>query len=241
MKIALVDDDLAQTQLLSKLISAELLSLHDMAHRLFVFHSGEEFLKSWKTGEYDLIVLDIFMNQLTGVDVARRIRETDENVRLAFCTSSNEFASESYEVNAQYYLQKPVTADSVHNLFKRLNLEVIALTQTVKLPDSHAVILRKILYTEYTNHIVTIYIKGEMPYRLRTSQADMEEILIPFGYFFSPVRGMIVNFHEVEKLAEDGFVLHDGTNIPVARRKYKEAKELYTKFRFNQMRKEVHR
>lgn len=241
MKIALVDDDPSQLELLSELISDELLSLHDVTHRLYTFRSGEEFLKTWRSGEYDLIILDIYMGDLTGVDVARRIRETDESVRLAFCTSSNEYASESYEVNAQYYLQKPATAASIASLFRRLNLEIMVLTQTVKLPDDHSVILRKILYTEYINHTVTIYMKGLAPYRLRISQADMEALLLPFGYFFSPTRGMIINFHEVDRLTDDSFFLHDGTPIPVSRRKYKEAKELYTKFRFNQMRKEVQR
>ena len=40
------------------------------------------------------------MGDLTGVDVARKIRETDHNVRLVFCTTSNDFANESYEVAA---------------------------------------------------------------------------------------------------------------------------------------------
>ena len=38
--------------------------------------------------------------ELTGIDVARLIREKDKEVKLVFCTSSNEFAGESYEVNA---------------------------------------------------------------------------------------------------------------------------------------------
>ena len=64
------------------------------------FSSGEEFFSRFTAGLYDLVVLDIFMGDLTGVDVARKIRETEHNVRLVFCTTSNDFASESYEVAA---------------------------------------------------------------------------------------------------------------------------------------------
>lgn len=50
------------------------------------------------------------MDKLTGVDVARKIRERDSNVKIVFSTTSNEFASESYEVNACYYLRKSIWA-----------------------------------------------------------------------------------------------------------------------------------
>ncbi|MCI9077912.1 MAG: hypothetical protein HFH68_03160 [Lachnospiraceae bacterium] len=38
--------------------------------------------------------------------IARQIRETDANIQLVFCTSSNGFASESYKAGAQYYILK---------------------------------------------------------------------------------------------------------------------------------------
>lgn len=239
MRVALVDDDKEQIEYLAELVSTELSSIGDTEHKITTYSSGEVFLNEWNEEEFDLIVLDIFMESLTGIDVARRIRETDENVRIAFCTSSNEFASESYEVNAAYYLQKPITADSVKIMFKRLNLEIIDYTRTIKLSDGHTLMLRNILYTEYNNHVVTIHIKDEEPYKLRTSQGEMEALLFPHGYFYSPFKGIIVNFYEIEKLTEDSFILKDGKAQPISRRKYKEAKDAYTKFRFNKIRKEV--
>ena len=64
-------------------------------------------------GAYDLVVLDIFMGKMTGIEVAEKLRETDKSVHIAFGTSSNEFASESYDLNACYYLCKPFQADKV--------------------------------------------------------------------------------------------------------------------------------
>ena len=75
------------------------------------FPSGEAFLASYRPGLFDLIILDIFMKEITGMDTARKIRESDQTVRIVFSTSSNDFASESYEVNACYYLKKPYGTD----------------------------------------------------------------------------------------------------------------------------------
>ena len=97
MRVAFIDDDPNEIKKINKyfndLTDPSTISIDD-------FSSGEEFLSRFTAGLYDLVILDIFMGDLTGVDVARRIRETDHNVRLVFCTTSNDFASESYEVAA---------------------------------------------------------------------------------------------------------------------------------------------
>lgn len=239
MKIALVDDDKQQRDTLLEFVSNELTSIGDTTHKITTFENGESFLANWHADTFDLIILDIFMGNITGVEAARKIRETDENVRIVFCTSSNEFASESYEVNARYYLQKPITQEDISKMFQRLNLQNVEQLRMVTLPDGHSLIARDILYTNYANHIVTIYLKDETPHRLRTSHTMLEEILLPCGYFFSPMQGVIVNFYEVAKLTEDTLVLNNGEIIHIARRKCKECKEAYTKFLFHKLRKEV--
>ena len=113
MRIALVDDDRAQIETLSKMVTAELSKSGYPVSKLDAFESGEAFLAKWQAGAYDIIILDIFMDKLTGVETARKIRESDHMVRLVFCTISNEFASESYEVAAQYYLHKPVGQEGI--------------------------------------------------------------------------------------------------------------------------------
>lgn len=56
------------------------------------------------------------MEDITGVDTARAIRKIDEDVKLIFITTSNEFASESYEVKAEDYLIKPFNKERLEKL-----------------------------------------------------------------------------------------------------------------------------
>lgn len=241
MRIALVDNERDELEKLSEMIVRELASTGYSDCRMDTFDSGEAFLTGWGKGKYDIIILDIFMEKQNGVEVARRIRMSDEEVRLVFCTASNEFASESYEVNAQYYLQKPVDQDGISAMLRRLNLEMLDRTRTITLPDGHPVLLRNILCTDYSNHVITFYMEKKETYRIRLSQSQLEALLLPEDFFFSPIKGMIVNFHAVERMTEDSFLLRNGMVIPVARRKYKEAKEAYTRFRFERLKKEVSR
>lgn len=240
MRIALVDDEITQLRHLRELLVAQLHAIMpDTPHVIDTYSNGRSFLEHWKAGSYDVIVLDIFMGGITGVDVAKQIRNTDMDVKLVFCSKSNEFAAESYQVNAQYYLVKPATQGSVSNMFKRLNLEMLQLAQSVVLPNGHELILRQILYTEYYNHVVSIQLKGGEVYRLRTNHSVMEELLCPCGFILSPSKGILMNLHEVVELSDDSALMSDGTALPISRRKSKDVQAAYTKFRFQKMRAEV--
>ena len=230
MRIALIDDDSTQISLLSEMILTELSSIGCPDYKIDAYPSGESFLGRERTEIYDVIILDIFMNGLSGIELARKIRQSDDTVHLIFCSASNEFASESYEVNADYYLRKPLTQENVSAMFRRLNLKRMELSQTMILPNGYSVRLRQILYTNYFNHVVTFYFKTEDSYSLRISQAELEDLLLPYGYFFSPIKGMIINLHEVVKLTKDSFPMSNGKMIHITRRKYKEARETYNRF-----------
>ena len=118
MKIALVDDDPRALAQLEQYLTEQLGRETEISH----YGSGEALLADWRPGAFELVVLDIYMGGATGMEVARRLRADDGQVRLAFATSSNDFASESYEVGACYYLRKPFRPEGVRAMLERLGL-----------------------------------------------------------------------------------------------------------------------
>ena len=84
MKIAIVEDDLQMYERLQIYLSELLGSSAECIY----FPSGEIFLKAWHKGAFNLIILDIFMDRLTGMDVAKEIRRTDQKVYLAHSSRS---------------------------------------------------------------------------------------------------------------------------------------------------------
>lgn len=233
MKIALVDDDKKQSDFLNRVISDELSLIPNLDIR--IFGSAEAFLEEWVAESFDFIILDIFMTGMTGVDLARKIRETDEQVKLAFCTSSNEFACESYEVNAQYYLHKPITEKNIMSMLKRMHIDRIEDSRKITLPSGDVVIAKNIVYTEYINHVIMIYQKDGQVTKSRMSQAELEDILLPFGYFCVPSKGMIANFHEVVAISDVTLTVTGGILLPISRRKTKDIKDTFAKFHMKKM------
>jgi DNA-binding LytR/AlgR family response regulator len=66
------------------------------------FQNATELLSTLEGGNYDVLLLDVLMPGINGIQAAREIREQDEQVKIIFLTSSPEFAVESYSVQAYY-------------------------------------------------------------------------------------------------------------------------------------------
>ena len=232
MRIALVDDTPMELKILSEIIDIELPEAE-----VLTFPNGETFLKSWESASFDLILLDIYMDELHGIDVAKKIRETDFDVRIVFYTTSNEFASESYEVGANYYLQKPVSPTSFQRMLKMIRLNEYELNRFITLPDGQRIVLRNITYTEYYNHSIIIHSKKRADLQTRMSQMEWEALLSEYNFLYSCSKGIVVNFYEVERSEDSMFILNNGSSVPISRRKAKDALEAFAHFRFEAMRR----
>ena len=234
MKIALVDDDEESAEKLERLLTD---NLGDCAV-IRRFNSGEEFIENFSAGDFDVVFLDIYMLALTGVQTARIIRNTDKRVKLVFCLTSNEFASESYEVNACYYLKKPFTLQSFSSMLARLDPDETGFDRVVRLPDSKIIRLRSIIYADYSSHRVVFHIKNEKNAVVRMSFADAQTLLCSHAYFCTVSKGVIINFYEIESRTRDVFIMSDGESIPISRRRYKDVLNSYAQFRFHILRQE---
>ena len=220
-----MDDDIQMCEQLSTLLNEFLGDSSEISD----YRSGEEFLTAWETADFDLIILDIFMDKLTGVDVARKIRERDSNVKIVFSTTSNEFASESYEVRAEDYLIKPFDGQRMNKIidrFFRKNKEV----KILEFPNGRKVSVNSIVYTSFSGHYVTVFMKDGEKVQIRCTQKNFEKIIGPYSQLISSFKGVIVNLEQVDGIEEDRFRMKDGEFVPISRRKYGEVKKQYTDF-----------
>lgn len=232
MKIALVDDDASSVKKLEQLLVDNFGGSTEIRR----FSCGEELLSDFIPGAFELIILDIYMGELTGVQTASLIRGKDKHVKLVFCSSSNEFASESYEVNACYYLKKPFTSDEFSAMLDRLEPDKMELNRILRLPGGREIRLRSVMYADYSAHYMTFHLNGGADTVVRMSFADAEDKLCRYDFFCTPSKGVIINFYEVASLGSDVFVMKDSSSVPISRRRYKEVTQAYAKFRFNLLR-----
>ena len=104
--IAIVDDEEAFTTLLSHYL-AEYEKENNIKFKVSVFHDGAEILDGYEN-VYDVILLDIEMPKVNGMDTAFRIREQDGDVALMFITNMANYAIHGYEVGALDFVMKPI-------------------------------------------------------------------------------------------------------------------------------------
>ena len=154
MKIAIVDDSIKDREYLQKEIQ-EIFFRRTKNHiEITTFKSGEELLEYFydnKEGNallFDIVFLDIYMEDITGVDTARAIRKIDEDVKLIFITTSNEFASESYEVKAEDYLIKPFNKERLEKTLERLVIKKKKEDKILKFSENKVVHVDSIVYTK---------------------------------------------------------------------------------------------
>ena len=109
MRVAIVDDNPADIDCLrdySKKFEEE---SGEVIHTE-MFSDGAEIVGRYREkGRFDVILLDIEMKYLDGMDTAARIRKLDEDVLIIFITNLARFAVRGYEVDALDFVVKPVS------------------------------------------------------------------------------------------------------------------------------------
>ena len=101
------------------------------------------------------------------------------------------------------------------------------------------VLLRSIIYADYASHRVTLHCKKDETITLRVPFQEIEQLLCHYSYFYSPCKGIIVNFYEVCGQSGTVFSMSDGSLIPISRRKSADVLCAYSSFCFDKIRKEM--
>lgn len=111
MRIAICDDEEAQRLLLKKYLE-EWAFQNKVILETEQFVSGESFLFGWEDDrDYDLLVFDIEMGRMSGMDLAAAIRKKDEEIPILFVTGYDKYMLQGFEVAALHYLLKPVNPE----------------------------------------------------------------------------------------------------------------------------------
>lgn len=220
LKIAVCDDEPDQIESLTLAVQGW---AHAAGHSCTVrsFKSAEAFLFACGENQAcDILLLDIEMGEISGIDLAKRLRGAGSRAQIIFITSHFEFAGEGYEVDALHYLTKPVAETKLAQVMEKAAAR-LALTppgvivssegETVKLyePD--------ILYAEAFLHYLCIYTQ-EREYRVKESLSSFEARLS--RDFFRIHRSYLVSLKHVTKISRSSVILDGKTELPLARGKY---------------------
>ncbi len=219
MNIAIVDDMVSECEALRSLLKQY---ENERKHPIQIkeFHSGKELLRDYIPNSYDVIFLDIFINDENGVDCALKLRQLDGNVNLIFLTTSPEFGVKSYDVRAADYIVKPATLDKLERALNYCKIAELAdkpfVTVTAK-QQPLKIELDRIFYADFQNRTACIHLTDCL-IPVSGSFTELSERLTEYPQFMPCFKGIVVNLLEVQDVFNDSLILKNGEHLPVSRR-----------------------
>ena len=121
LKFVICDDNSIILNQLSKMLEAIFINNNYEATIVYKGTNVEQILNYIRTNSVDVLILDInFKSNVTGLDIAKTLREFNKNAYIIFSTGHLEYAMLAYKVKTFDYLPKPITLERLEESINRL-------------------------------------------------------------------------------------------------------------------------
>ncbi len=184
------------------------------------FQSGRELLQA--LGSFDIVFLDIIMQDLDGMKTARFFRKQAFDKILIFISSSREYVFEAYDVEAFQYLLKPVDDRKLKKVLQKAVLKTESRSQEFIIVSRERqkkkIFLDDIYYFEIKGRVVDVHgTEGIFTYYEQIG--ELEEKLRDKG-FFRCHKSYLINLKYVDGYNRQEVILESGEKIVIAKRRY---------------------
>ncbi len=222
INIAVVDDDKQYRELLVEYLGK---FEKESSERLLVteYRDGSDLTTelSGKTSSgFDLILLDVEMKFMDGMETARIIRQYDSKVTIIFITNAPQYAISGYEVDAMDYVLKPVSyypfSQTIQRAIDRMKEREHKFVFLTGNGYAYKIDLFNLMYVEVVGHELEFHLKDRKDtFKITASMKKIEKQL-DGKMFYRCSQGYLVNLEYVDQL-DGSDVLVEGIRIPVSK------------------------
>ena len=182
---------------------------------------------------YDIAFLDIDMEKLNGINLARKLRQENPGIVIIFLTNFIQYAPEGFEVQAFRYLMKGDMNKKLRTYLEDAIKEVIRQRQVLTISVNAELIdvpVSQILYLESNLRVITMHLinNDRKEYRFYGNMTDLAEKLNNLG-FLRVQKSFLVNMEYIEQLQYEKVRLFGGIVLPSSAKNHKELKQYYLK------------
>lgn len=237
IKIAFCDDDLSTLKEINALLD-QYCSQFDCDIRYTAFQTPYELLSDIENRmHYDILFLDIIMPEENGIDLASKIRQYDDSVKIIFLTSSAEFAVQSYTVGAYFYQLKPICAECFFKLMDSV-IEDCKKSQQSNLvvPCKNGISqidLDKLEYVEVIGRTLLFHMENGTVVESIGKLCDVSNILSSYKNFLQPHRSFLINMDYIRNISYKAITMDSQVEIPIPHGKCSKIKNLYLEYAFS--------
>lgn len=217
LRVAICDDDAMDRIIVKDLLVSLMYSLN-IEFEIEEFSDGNSLLNSIIS--FDLLLLDIEMSEMNGIEIARKLRLYNNECKIIFITNSREYLRTGYTVKADGYFIKPI--DRIEFNYELSNILKESMIDNKFLIDkrigSYKLYINKILYIEYFDRKTFVHLLDS---EIATHITLKEWNSLLGSYYFSQChKAYIINLRHVTKLKTDSVILSNNKEIGLSR-KYK--------------------
>lgn len=194
-------------------------------------YTDPKYIREWN---FDIAILDIELQEQTGITLAEKIKEHNNYVSIIFITNYDTFTKEAYSILADGYLTKPVKEEQLRALLKKSITYILGVDKGQSVLQFYSqrrqVILKQknIMYIERVGRKV-IVAATQSEYSIIKSLTELEEDLEDF--FVKINQGIIVNMFEIVNMDKTQVYLANGKVFKMSRGLSANAKDKYLRFR----------
>lgn len=241
MYIGLCDDDLISLDTIEGIVSS-VLSNNSIHHQIERFSSGEELLLHLRhIKKFDLLLLDVKMFQVDGLEVARQIRQSGSNAKIVFISSIVEAAPEGYKVEAFRYIIKD---SNMHTELVQCLESVCAEMQApakvfeYTIGDQHYIVLvEDIVYFEsQLRKVRMVHFDTSRNAKEAEFYALIQELeqRLEKSCFLRVHKGFLVNPEHITDLKRYEAIVTCGDSVPISAKRYNEVNTAFLRWKVAQ-------
>lgn len=217
MKILICDDEGAYLEILKKHVSEYMKNRYIECE----ITSTTDPLSIMKSSTiYDLAFLDIQMDEVDGISLARELRKRNSKLALFFVTNYDEYQDDAMDLQAFRFFEKPFDVRRLYSGLDKAMEYIDGAYVDVYLGGNgvhQRVLVDDIMYVTRINRKVALITKcGEF---YTTQTFDEWYSKLPHLFFYPVHKSFLVNLHYVNRYSYSELYLDDGSRIPIAPRK----------------------
>lgn len=197
------------------------------------FNSGTDFIDSGLDARYDILFFDVSIAGMNGIELAKRIRQYDDNVYIVFVTAFIDYSLEGYKVDAIRYILKDsesleksvyecldTITNRMSNIERKITFEFLEGKKSIRLED--------ILYVESNLHKLTFHVKGQTSENYTMyEKLDNMDIKLQNYHFCRIHKSYLVNLKHVQSIERYAVTLVNDEKVCISQPRYKEVREKF--------------
>lgn len=240
IRVGICDDQPQDIEVIHKLLKNYNLLHQDCEFDIYTFTTPLEMLSFiTEQGTFEILLLDIYMQGISGIDVAKELRASRDDIAIIFITSSVEHSIDAFGVDAAHYIVKPVNEDMVFQALDKVILgKELRQRKKIIIKTSDGInrlAMNEIVFTKPSkkNYQAIHTMHGET-IEVRMTAEELFQLFSSDEHFFKCGAALVLNLQYVRKITKEYILLDTDEKLAFPYRSYQSLKEQFLNLYMNE-------